>query len=237
MSPARIIVRTLETGCAGDSAQLAQHLAAFARVLDDDERAQASRFAFDADRLDYIAAHGLRRRLLGELLGVAPERLRFTVDEPRGKPRLAWPADTGIDFNLSHTRGLVACAVTSAAAGIYVGIDCEGSSRLIDDDLAAVFCDADEMLALRDAPSDARIGVWVVKEALVKASGRGFELDLRAVQVALNPARVLGVPPRMGAAADWQVEHWRPTPGHLAALAYRSADGMNPTVEHGHGLE
>jgi phosphopantetheinyl transferase len=79
--------------------------------------------------------------------------------------------------------------------------------------------------------------VWVLKESLIKASGRGFELDLKAVNVALNPARVLGVPARMGCAADWRVEHWRPTSSHIAALAFRAADGLIPQVEHGHGLE
>lgn len=233
MSSASIIVRTLETGRANES----DLLPAFSRTLDDDELAQASRFAFDADRQDYIAAHGLRRRMLGQVLGLAPERLRFTVDEPRGKPRLAWPESTGIDFNISHTRGLVACALASGAPGLTVGIDCESVSRLIDDDLAAVFCSPSEMAELRDEPADARTGVWVLKESLVKASGRGFELDLKTVNVALNPARVLGVPPRMGSAADWRVEHWRPTSSHIAALAYRAADGLIPLVEHGHGLE
>lgn len=237
MSSARIIVRTLETGRANES----DLLPAFSRTLDDDERAQAARFAFDADRQDYVAAHGLRRRMLGETLGVAPERLRFTVDEPRGKPRLAWPEGTGIDFNISHTRGLVACALAyapfSGAPGLTVGIDCESVSRLIDDDLAAVFCSPSEMAELRDEPADARTGVWVLKESLVKASGRGFELDLKTVNVALNPARVLGVPSRMGSAADWRVENWRPTSSHIAALAYRAADGSIPLVEHGHGLE
>lgn len=212
-------------------------MAAFTRTLDDDERAQAGRFAFDADRHDYIAAHGLRRHMLGKLLGLAPERLRFTVDEPRDKPRLAWPEGTGIDFNISHTRGLVACAVASGTPGMHVGIDCESVSRLIDDDLASVFCSPAEMAELRDEPAEARTGVWVLKEALIKASGRGFELNLQAVNVALNPARVLGVPPRMGCAADWRVEHWRPTSSHIAALAYRAADGLTPHVEHGHGLE
>lgn len=233
MKSPQIIVRTLATGRADDVALLS----AFSRTLDDDEQAQAARFAFDADRHDYIAAHGLRRRMLGQALSLAPERLRFTVDEPRGKPRLAWPEGTGIDFNISHTRGLVACAVASGAPGMAVGIDCESVSRLIDDDLASVFCSPAEMAELRDEPADARTGVWVLKEALVKASGRGFELDLQTVNVALNPARVLGVPPRMGSAADWRVQHWRPTPSHIAALAYRAVGGSIPQVEHGHGLE
>lgn len=240
-SSARITVRTLATGGAAHAAQWPTLIADYTRTLDDAELAQASRFAFDADRHDYIAAHGLRRQMLGRHLGLAPERLRFTIDEPRGKPRLAWPEgvgiSTGIDFNISHTRGLVACALISDAIGAQIGVDCESVSRLIDDDLAAVFCNADEMAALRNEPADARIGVWVMKEALVKASGRGFELDLKSVNVALRPARVLGVPLGMGAAADWRAEHWRPTSSHIAALAWRTADGSIPLVEHGHGLE
>lgn len=237
MSPACITVRTLETGCVDDA-----WLASVTRTLDADERAQAGRFAFEADRRDYLAAHGLRRHLLGRVLGVAPDALAFTIDEPRGKPRLAWPEGSGLDFNISHTHGLVACALGPAApapagSGTHVGIDCESLGRAIDDDLAEVFCSPAELAALRDQPAEARVLTWVLKEALVKASGRGLELPLQAVNVAPDPARVLGVPPRMGTAADWRVEHWRPTPRHIAALAYRASAGAPLTVEHGHGLE
>ena len=236
MTPARITVRTLETGCVDDA-----RLAALRSTLDEAERAQADRFAFDADRRDYLVAHGLRRQLLGRALGVAPEALRFAVDEPRGKPRLAWPEHTGIDFNLSHTHGLVACAWTapqpSAASVASVGVDCESAERPIDDELAEVFCNPAELAALRDQAATQRVHVWVLKEALLKASGRGLELPLHEVHIGLDPARVLGVPARMGDAADWQVEHWHPTPRHITALAWRSTDGASPTVEHGHGLE
>lgn len=221
-------------------------LASFRHTLDDAERAQAERFAFDADRRDYLVAHGLRRQLLGRTLGVPPEALRFTVDEPRGKPRLAWPERTGIDFNLSHTHGLVACAWSvprhaDAASVRPVGVDCENASRPIDDDVAEVFCNAAELAAVSGPATTARVNVWVMKEALLKASGRGLELPLHEVHIGLEPARVLGVPARMGLAADWRVEHWRPTPHHVAALAYRvgphAAAGASPSVEHGHGLE
>ena len=232
----RLQVHTLDTSLATTRAQLPAMWA----VLDTDEQAQAQRFVHEADRIDYIAAHGLRRTLLGTMLSVPPQTLRFAVDEPRGKPRLAWPTAPKIDINLRHTRGLVACAAVQGLPDAVVGIDTENTTRLIDDDLAMVFCTPDECAALRGQPPEARTALWVAKEALIKASGRGFELDPTTVSVSLHPTeRVLALPARMGNAAHWRLACWRPTPQHWAALAWRASAASSPslTVERRHGLE
>jgi 4'-phosphopantetheinyl transferase len=73
-----------------------------------------------------LAGHVALRLLLGELTGCAPESLRFERrcghcgGSGHGKPRLA--GDTGLDFSLSHSGGLVLIA---AARGLRVGADVE----------------------------------------------------------------------------------------------------------------
>jgi hypothetical protein len=80
-------------------------------LLDAHEQAQADRFRGAADREAYVAAHALLRATLTRVAGIAPADWRFQASES-GKPTLD-PAQAPPDlhFSLSHTRGLVACAV------------------------------------------------------------------------------------------------------------------------------
>ena len=92
------------------------------RVLDSDERERAARFRIEADRREFVAAHALLRTMLTYHLGVPPTAWRFLVDA-NGKPSI--DPNVGphqLQFNLSHTRGLVAVALASRGA---VGVDVE----------------------------------------------------------------------------------------------------------------
>jgi hypothetical protein len=84
-----------------------------AALLSDGERARAARFHFADHAARFTVAHGRLRQWLAPLLGIAPERVAFTAG-PHGKPALAGEAaDSGIQFNLSHsdTLGLVGWCV------------------------------------------------------------------------------------------------------------------------------
>jgi 4'-phosphopantetheinyl transferase len=89
--------------------------------LNEDERARAEKFYFEADRLAYAAAHAGLRALLAPMLGCAPKTLRFAAGA-NGKPCLDQNEHSaGLHFNISHSRG---CVVV-AAAGRPVGVDVE----------------------------------------------------------------------------------------------------------------
>ena len=115
----------VQIGCVDTSRRSPEETADDASLLDDDERKAFGRFVFDADRRDYAAAHALLRRMLHEALpDIAAEDFRF-LRTPTGRPELAPPAPR-ISFNLSHARGIVACAVSREAE---VGIDAECDDR------------------------------------------------------------------------------------------------------------
>lgn len=196
-------------------------------VLSDDERERAGRFVFPANRVEYIAAHGLVRQTLGALVGRAPADLVFAVPEEGGKPFLADPSGHGIDFNLSHTTGMVACAV---GIGCAVGIDLEPLDRRIELGIARRFFAADEYQWLTDLDDGARaagfLRLWTLKEAVAKAVGLGLQLGFDAFSVRPDPPR-LEVPPP-GFATAWRLQQWQPGPGHLAALA---CHGPAPVVD------
>src|SRR5471030_187963 len=100
-------------------------IAAAASVLSDEERAQYGRFHFARDARDYAAAHALLRHTLSRHGGRAPEGWRFDKTA-NGKPFLIDAGDLQVSFSLSHTRGCVACAVTT---GCDVGVDVECVDR------------------------------------------------------------------------------------------------------------
>src|SRR5436190_20707215 len=100
-----------------------------AKVLSQDERERATRFAVRQDRDRFIAARSILRLILGRYSGRAPSTIEFAYGSA-GKPRVASPqSDVTIAFNVSHSGGL---AVYAFARNREVGIDVE-AVRPLDD--------------------------------------------------------------------------------------------------------
>lgn len=207
------------------------------RLLDDDEARRAGRFAFDADRLLFTVAHGLARLALSEAVpDVAPEAWRF-VTNAWGRPSLAAPFERrDLHFNLSHTRGLAACVVGGHQE---IGIDVEDGARPFGGlAVAERFFAVPEVAALRHVTAEDRRDLffrfWTLKEAYIKARGRGISLGLGRFwfDVSGPAARIA-----WDAGLDQRPESWRfpetsPTPRHRLALAIRDADAPEPLLIH-----
>lgn len=119
----------------------------------------------------FIVARGILRSLLSGFTGTAAEKLRFAY-ATSGKPSLA---DHDIHFNVSHSAelGLFAFAPDRA-----VGVDVENERpvrRLLD--VAQRFMSEDEMRSLAATAPEQRdaafLRAWVVREARLKAEGKG----------------------------------------------------------------
>ncbi|HEX6445266.1 MAG TPA: 4'-phosphopantetheinyl transferase superfamily protein [Streptosporangiales bacterium] len=151
------------------------------RSLSADERDRLPAFRVTADRIAYAAAHGLARHALStHAPGVAPGTWTFRTG-PRGRPEVDGPApQRGLRFNLSHTRGTVACVVTD---GVACGIDVERRDGAADVDLLAhgVLSAAERrrLDGLGEAGRRAEFfRHWTLKEAYAKARGDGLLLPL-----------------------------------------------------------
>ncbi|CAD5317960.1 unnamed protein product [Arabidopsis thaliana] len=101
-----------------------------------------------------------------------------------GKPEVDWQSYKNCDspplhFNISHTDSLISCGVT---VHVPVGIDLEEMERNIKHDVLALaerFYSADEVKFLSAIPDPEVqrkefIKLWTLKEAYVKALGKGF---------------------------------------------------------------
>ena len=194
-----------------------------AGLLDDAERTRAARFHFDRDREAYIAAHALARTMLSAHAPRPPADWRFTATA-HGKPEVVRePGVPPLSFNLSHTQGLVAVALT---LGHDVGIDVEAiDPKRISLDLAARYFAPAEVAFLRATPAEALpealFAVWTLKEACIKAMGRGLSLPLNSFAVTLDPLaiRFTGTPGE--SPEHWLLRRLAPTPTHTLALALR----------------
>lgn len=197
--------------------------AGLAALLSPEERTRAARFYFERHRHQFTAARGRLRRLLGAELGVPPERLAFSYG-PHGKPALAWPAGTGLYFNLSHAGEWALLASTRAGE---IGVDIE-RARPVLPGLAQRFFAPEEAAALAALPPAeqraAFFRCWTRKEAYLKALGSGLARPLDGFVVSLardEPARLLAVRGQPREPRRWRLEHFDPAPGYVAAIALR----------------
>lgn len=191
-----------------------------AALLDDAESARAARFAFDDDRRAYVAAHALLRARLSErATSVAPAEWRFDAT-PHGKPVLRAP-HAGLNVSLSHTRGMAAVAI---AAGREVGVDVESVLRPRNAVNVAERYFAPEEAALLRAESDPLVqtelffAIWTLKEAVLKADGRGLARGLDSFVVNLSPLAISSA-----SGESYGVAQWR-RGGFLIAAAACGAD-------------
>ena len=156
-------------------------LRSYETLLSSDESAQLSRFYYAGHRKQYLLTRALLRTSLSAYHTLGPRDWRFQING-YGKPSLD-PLLPGQDtrFNLSHTNGLIACAITT---GVDIGIDVEDSNRTTRaalNDLSRYFSGT-EINALAALPPERQkqrfFDYWTLKESYIKARGMGLAIPL-----------------------------------------------------------
>ena len=192
-----------------------------------DELQRAGRFLQSADRERFLIGRALARTMLSRHADVRPIDWPIAIDD-HGRPVLgATPPDTpDLRFNLSHTPGLVACALT---IGHEVGVDVEHiGRRLVHENIPERFFSPREVADLRALPHSEQpivfFDYWTLKESYIKARGLGLALPLGQFSF----VRSMGVAPTIEFApelhddpASWQFAQFWPTREHRMAVAVR----------------
>lgn len=200
----------------------AELLPRYEALLDQEERTAVARLKFAADRQLQLGAHALLRVALAAAGPLAAADWRF-ARTPGGKPALA-PRQQGPHFNITHTRGLAACAL---AWGSELGVDAEhergGDAPF---ELCPTVFTPRERSWLAELPEKARgsafFGLWTLKEAYMKAVGLGLELPPRSLEASLEPPQVTAA----GRTGTWRFAALRPTNEHRLALAVAARPGL-----------
>ena len=198
-------------------------------TLTPDERARASRFLLERERVRHIFARGGLRLLLGHHLRRDPAAVPLRYS-PLGKPRLAAEAGSALRFNLAHSGSRIVYAL---ALDRELGVDVERVRAIADTtDISRRFFSEAEHAALMSLRGPRRLlafyRCWTRKEAFLKALGEGLTRPLSAFDVGVAPE----AQPRVLRAAwapggSWALSDLDVTPGYVGALAI---EGRPPVI-------
>lgn len=223
MNSHEIFIWHIEPETLKEPAQLSR----FFEWLSPEERAQHGRFRFDKHKHTYLVSHALVRSALSLMTQVEPAKLTFKTNA-YGKPFIATPIQhETLHFNLSHTDGLAAVAISKQTA---LGIDVENKDRqVLTQSLAEQFFAPEECHAVAQASEHERstkmLEFWTLKESYIKAVGMGLSiaLDSFAFELATPtaPARLIRLDTQADELDAWRFWQGQPTENHLMALAFK----------------
>ncbi len=192
-------------------------------LLSPQEQDRANRFHFDKDRLSFTLAHSLCRGILSFCTGRPPNFFNFSVGD-WGKPEvMAPPCFPQLRINISHTRGMVAAALI---VDHDIGVDVESTHR----EVQAIKV-AEKMFAPREnadliaAPDYAKLkkflSYWTLKEAYVKATGKGLSQPLQAFSFDLASKAITFDNSLVDNSECWRFEQMHLKPAHILAVGLK----------------
>lgn len=197
----------------------------YQQLLSDDERARHDRYRHERDRNLHLTARLMTRTVLSRCMpGVSPRDWKFRPG-PHGKPEIAAPEMQSTihsgkwHFNVTHTEGVVVLAL---AQGSPVGVDVERVDRPSNfEGLARRFFAQEEAAAIAAADEGLRAAlfyrIWTLKEAYVKAIGKGLAHPLDAFW--FDPPDRFETAPRLLVKTDTGEAHfetaWQARVGHV----------------------
>lgn len=203
-------------------------------TLSDSERICETQFHSNDDRLRYLVTRSMVRTVLSRYAPISPTKWIFSTNS-YGRPRISnrHKDVIGLRFNISHTRGLIALAVSRHRD---LGVDVEDfRNRQVSLDIANQYFSPAEITELATAPSDERqfrfFEYWTFKESYVKARGMGFSLPLDRFRfyyphehcVKIIVDRELDVD-----GSRWSFWQFKPTQEHLLAVCAERLDEDTP---------
>jgi 4'-phosphopantetheinyl transferase len=203
--------------------------------LSDGELARYHRYRVNEPARTFLAARFLLRSLLSAYGALDPREWRFAAN-PWGRPYILNPdpACHELVFNLSHKPGMVTCL---AGWDRRLGVDVEdtSASRTYWLQVADRFFSPSEVAKLHQLPPDRQpnrfFELWTLKEAYIKARGRGLSLGLSAFSFSPEHYRATV---QFDAGFDddparWDFRFFRPDAKHLIATAVsRTPSGEAP---------
>ncbi|MBN1960035.1 MAG: 4'-phosphopantetheinyl transferase superfamily protein [Deltaproteobacteria bacterium] len=179
-------------------------------------------------RRQFIISRAWLRLTLSSYCSVHPCDLHFLVTK-HGRPEISkTKAMPPLRFNLSHTSGMLALAVTNRND---IGIDIEWLGRKIDltnmTNRFLAICEAQDVLKLGEEEQKKRfLTYWTLKEAYFKARGLGITLSLKNVifTFANKEISVNFTSDIEDCHKNWQFSCLYPSLEHVLALAVKSSD-------------
>lgn len=163
-----------------------------------------------APRSDFLASRWLIRRALARATGQDASLVRPAEGRPDASEQ-----PPGWRLSVSHSGGMAGCAVSR---GMAIGLDIEPLTRRPQWQkvVSRWFTPEEQDWLLADNNSEAFLKVWTLKEAWLKATGRGIANNLTTLRICSD----------FGLSGDRPREHWQAALGqseqHLVAVVYQN---------------
>jgi len=207
-------------------------------ILCSEERKRADRLLSARAKCRFILAHAASRIILSRYLGIDAKRVVIKPGK-NGKPGLSGAAArTGICFNLSHSADI---ALVGISENRDIGIDIEQVRPVFSmDKICRRFFAESEIRMLASAPEDMRTGLffrlWTMKEAFLKAEGKGLQGLFRMPPI-IGDAGITGFlndPWKTfslsASGRTWTVIPFCPAPGYSAAVVLSGKEPYDMVV-------
>ncbi len=206
--------------------------------LDQTERARYQRFNQSEHRHAFLISHALTRKMLANELSCAPAEIRFGVTG-RDKPILTAPTPTKpLHFNLTHTRGLAAVALSTEPIGL--DIECLARNAPGPELAQRYFTVAEQADIQNQPPAEQKqrfLTYWTLKEAFLKAQAWGIVDSLNGFEFELTPPdhssaqdiRLRILDAKLSPIQPWRFHHCTIASDHLLSLAFSAR--LGPAVE------
>ncbi|MCB9481212.1 MAG: 4'-phosphopantetheinyl transferase superfamily protein [Desulfobacteraceae bacterium] len=150
----------------------------FESLLSLDEKEKALRFKFHDDRKRFVVSRACLRILCGMYLSKSPELIEIS-HTGKGKPYIS---EADFSFNVSHSKNIVLIGFSSSE---YLGIDVEYNRDMNDFmSISKNYFHEKEIEVIESLPKALKkswfLRCWTLKEAYVKAIGKGLGKSLKS---------------------------------------------------------
>ena len=181
------------------------------------ERDTVRKFSGPRER-EYLTSRWLIRQAIGKSANLPPHQCRPVAGRPTASGR-----PDGWQLSLSHSHGLSACATRASSP---IGLDLEPCQRHPQWQKVARrwFTAVEQEWLFREDDPNAFLKVWTMKEAWLKATGRGIAGNLQTLEVRKN-FEIYGDQP----GEDWQASCCY-IEGYLVTLVFRGSRPQWPDI-------
>lgn len=189
--------------------------------LNEEEFQKANRFHQHNDKLRFISSRIALKSLLGNYLGLNPLEVRIAIGVNK-KPYVIHDMQKKLEFNLAHSGEWILIALSDSPVGVDLEkIDDQFSFQDIMD--FSFHPSEIQFVKNEEIPRNKFYVFWTRKEAMLKATAKGLDDDLRAVP-ALDGMHTVGQSV-LEQENNWNISSFMVDENHPGSVAY--PDGAN----------
>ena len=151
-------------------------------IVSDHEKDKIYTYRFEKDRITSLGGKLLLLEAIQEALKTKVDRLPPIAYNTFGKPYFS---DLSFCFNISHSSTFAICVFSEKEGEL--GTDIEEINPIDINEYRSVLNDS-EYSMLKDRDHSAFFRLWTIKEAIMKAEGKGFHLNPLSIEIETTDA-------------------------------------------------